>query len=69
LFSLAFDELAHIVFGIVEDRVGYVILPFVEDLLAHFNHFAKVRKVILVALAVILQVLDSFRAIRLHENF
>ena len=63
LFPFAFDEFAGVVFGIVKDRVGYVILPFVEDLLTHVKHLPKLRKVRLVALAVILQVFDGFRAV------
>lgn len=63
LFPFAFDEFAGVVFGVVEDRVGYVILPFVEDLLAHVKHLPKLRKVRLVALAVILQVFDGFCAV------
>jgi hypothetical protein len=63
LFPFAFDEFAGVVFGVVEDRVGYVILPFVEDLLTHVKHLPKLRKVRLVALAVILQVFDGFRAV------
>lgn len=63
LITLGFDEIAHIVFAIVEDCVGYVILPLVEDLHTHVKHITKLGQVRFVALAVVLQVFDGLRAV------
>ena len=63
IITLGFDEITHIVFAIVEDCVGYVILPLVEDLHTHVKHVTKLRQVDFVALAVVLQEFDSLSAV------
>lgn len=63
MITLGFEEITHIVFAIVEDCVGYVIFPLVEDLHTHVKHITKLGKVHFVALAVVLQVFDSLRAV------
>ena len=64
MLSFGFDKIAIVVFAIFEDSVRYIVLPFVKDLLTHIKHLSKVWKVFFIALAVILQVLDSFGAVR-----